>query len=69
MSDEDRLYIERRDEGDYAVRKEGSKRASAVAPTQKEAIEIAREMNPGIAPDVERVRYTSRGKPDKWRRA
>jgi hypothetical protein len=69
MSDEDRLYIERRDEGDYAVRKERSKRASAVAPTQKEAIEIAREMNPGIAPDVERVRYTSRGKPDKWRRA
>jgi hypothetical protein len=69
MSNKDRIYIERRPEGDYAVRKEDSERASAVAPTQKEAIEIAREMNPGIAPDVERVRYTNRGKPDQWRRA
>jgi uncharacterized protein YdaT len=69
MSETGRLYIERREEGDYAVRREGSKRASAVASTQKEAIEIARELNPGIAPDVERVRYTNRGKPDQWRRA
>lgn len=69
MSGKGRLYIERREEGDYAVRKEGSKRASAVAATQKEAIEIAREMKPGIAPDVERVRYTNRGKPDQWRKA
>jgi uncharacterized protein YdaT len=69
MSETGRLYIEQREEGDYAVRKEGSKRASAVASTQKEAIEIARELNPGIAPDVERVRYTNRGKPDQWRRA
>ncbi len=64
-----RIYIERREEGDYAVRKEHSERASAVAPTQKEAIEIAREMNPGIAPDVERVRHTVSGKPDQWRKA
>lgn len=69
MSASGRLYVERREEGDYAVRKEGSDRASAVAPTQKEAIEVAREMNPGIAPDVERVRYTKLGKPDQWRRA
>jgi hypothetical protein len=69
MSPTGRLYIERREQGDYAVRKESSDRASAVAPTQKEAIEIAREMNPSIAPDVERVRYTSAGKPDQWRRA
>ncbi|HTR18774.1 MAG TPA: DUF2188 domain-containing protein [Candidatus Paceibacterota bacterium] len=64
-----RIYIEQREEGGYAVRKEHSQRASAVAPTQKEAIEIAREMNPGTAPDVERVRYTISGKPDQWRRA
>jgi hypothetical protein len=69
MSPTGRLYIERRDEGDYAIRKEGSARASAIAPTQEEAIEMAREMNPGIAPDVERVRYTKSGKPDQWRRA
>lgn len=67
--DAKRLYIERRDQGDYAVREEHSKRASAIAPTQKEAIERARELNPGIAPDVERVRHTNRGKPDQWRRA
>jgi hypothetical protein len=64
-----RIYIERRHEGDYAVRKEDAQRASAIASTQKEAIEIARKMNSGIAPDVERVRYTKAGKPDQWRRA
>ena len=69
MSKAKRLYIERRSQGDYAVREENSKRASAVTPTQKEAIERAREINPGVAPDVERVRKTSRGKPDQWRRA
>ena len=69
MSNSKRLYIERRDEGDYAVRKEDSDRASAIAPTQKEAIEIAREMNPGHSPDVERVRDTKIGGRDQWRRA
>ena len=64
-----RLYIERRLQGDYAVWEEHSKRASAIAPTQKEAIERARELKPGIAPDVERLRRTNRGKPDQWRRA
>ena len=68
MSDK-RIYVERRDEGDYAVRKADSQRASAVAPTQKEAIEIARNMNPGVAPHVERVRNTSEGGRDKWRKA
>lgn len=64
------VYIERRrEEGDYAVRKEGSKRASAIAPTQKKAIDVARKLNPGVSPDVERVRYTTKGKPDKWRKA
>lgn len=63
------IYIEQRPEGDFAVRKPGAKRASAVAPTQAEAIEIARDMNPGVAPDVERVRHTSKGHPDQWRKA
>jgi hypothetical protein len=65
----ERLYVERRPEGDYAVRKPNSDRASAVAPTQKEAIEKAREMNPGKSPDVERVRNTETGGRDKWRKA
>jgi hypothetical protein len=64
------LYIEKREaEGDYAVRKANADRASATAPTQAKAIEIARQMNPGHSPDVERVRHTSKGKPDKWRKA
>lgn len=63
------VYIEQRPEGDYAVRREGSQRASAVAPTQGEAIEIAKEMFPGVRPDVERVRHTNVGKPDQWRKA
>jgi hypothetical protein len=65
----DRLYVERRPQGDYAVRKLNSDRASDILPTQAKAIERARELNPGHSPDVERVRYTDRGKPDKWRKA
>jgi hypothetical protein len=63
------IYIERRPEGDYAVRRRGSERASAVAPTQFQAIALARKLQPGSSPDVERVRHTSRGKPDHWRKA
>lgn len=62
------LFVERRPEGDYAVKKANAERASAVAPTQKEAIERARELNPGVAPHVERVRDTKVGVRDKWRK-
>lgn len=67
MSD-DQLFVERRPEGDYAVRRPNAERASAVLPTQAEAIERARELNPGKAPLVERVRNTTGGIPDKWRK-
>jgi len=63
------LYIERRDQGDYAIRKPGSERASAILPTQSEAIERAREMKPDAAVHVERVRDTNVGGRDKWRKA
>ena len=69
MANKNQLYVERRDEGDYAVRKGNSKRASAVLPTQAQAIEKARELNPGHSPLVERVRKVKGGKPDKWRKA
>lgn len=68
MADDDQLFVERRPDGDYAVRRPGSERASAVLPTQAEAIERARELNPSKSPLVERVRHTSEGKPDKWRK-
>lgn len=63
MADRNQLFVEQRDEGDYAVRKGKADRASAIEPTQKKAIERARELNPGHAPLVERVRNT-----DKWRK-
>ena len=64
MSD---IFVERRPGGDYAVRKPGSDRASAVESTQAAAIERARELSPRATVLVERVRYTTGGKPDKWR--
>lgn len=64
----DNLFVERRPQGDYAVRKPDSERASAVAPTQREAIERAGQLNPEATLHVERVRNTSKGHPDKWRK-
>jgi hypothetical protein len=64
-----RIYVEKRSEGDFAVRRANSERASDVRPTQREAIERARELNPGTSPHVERVRNTTGGSPDKWRKA
>jgi Uncharacterized protein conserved in bacteria (DUF2188) len=64
----DQLFVERRSQRDYAVRRPNSQRASAVLPTQADAIDRARELNPATPPLVERVRYTSRGKPDQWRK-
>ena len=69
MATKNQLFVERRPEGDYAVRRPDSARASAVLPTQAEAIQKAREMNPGHSPLVERVRHTDVGNPDKWRKA
>lgn len=61
------VYVERRPEGDYAVRRPGSERASAVESTQSDAINRAREIAPDAAIHVERVRDTDRGGRDKWR--
>jgi hypothetical protein len=63
-----RIFVEQRPQGDYAVRRANSDRASAVEPTQAKAIERARELNSGNAPHVERVRHTVAGKPDQWRK-
>ncbi len=67
MSDK-RLFVERREEGDYAIRKPNSERASAVCRTQADAIKRAKELSHGVPPLVERVRNTTGGKPDKWRK-
>jgi hypothetical protein len=64
-----RMYVERRTRGDYAVRRANSERASDVLPTQARASERARELSPDATPHVERVRHTTGGSPDKWRKA
>ena len=61
------IYIEQRPQGDYAVRRPGAERASAVETTQAEAINRGREIAPDSAIHVERVRHTNRGRPDEWR--
>ncbi|MBU6206369.1 MAG: DUF2188 domain-containing protein [Alphaproteobacteria bacterium] len=63
----DHLFIERKSNGDYRVLKPNAERASAIAPTQGEAISRARELNPDAAIHVERVRNVGPG-PDKWRK-
>jgi hypothetical protein len=67
MSNKD-LFIERRSQGDFAVRRANSDRASVVAPTQAKAIAKAHKLEPDATVLVERVRHTNVGKPDKWRK-
>jgi uncharacterized protein YdaT len=69
MSTDKHYFIEKTDNGDFATRAKGSDRASAIADTQKEAIERAKQFNPNDHPDVSRVRNTENGGPDKWRKA
>lgn len=62
------LFVERRPQKDYTVRRGNAARASAVLPTQAEAIARAKELNPKGTPLVERVRNTGVGRRDKWRK-
>jgi hypothetical protein len=62
------IFVERRQQGDYIVRRAYSNRATAVFPTQAEAIKKAKELNPDRQAFVERVRSTGSASPDKWRR-
>lgn len=67
MSDK-QIFVERRPEGDYAVRRPNADRASAVERTQAEAIQRAREIQPNAPVHVERVRNTNVGTRDHWRK-
>jgi hypothetical protein len=62
------VFIERRPQGDYAVRRHGAEKAINVFSTQKEAVEKARELNPNGTILIERVRDTLRGVRDRWRK-
>lgn len=61
------LFVERRRDGTYAVRQADAARASAIAETQSDAIDIAKDMTDGPV-HVERVRNTNVGGRDKWRK-
>jgi len=65
---DDKIFVEQRPEGDYAVRRPNSDRASAVTPTQEQAIDRAGEIAPNARILVERVRNTSVGGRDQWRK-
>ena len=67
MSTGKHYFVEQTDDGRYAVRAKGSQRASDIVGTQRAAIARIHELNPNDHPDVERVRNTHGGGPDKWR--
>ena len=60
------VYIERLEDGRYAVRERG-KPPITTAKTQAEAIAAAHRIFPDVNLDIERVRDTDRGSRDKWR--
>lgn len=62
------IFIVRRAQGDYVMRRRGSERVGRVYPTQKEAVERAREISPSGTILVERVRDAAGGGRDKWRK-
>jgi hypothetical protein len=63
-----KIFVEKREQGDFAVLKPSSARASAVLPTQADAIDRAGQIAPDATILVERVRDTNRGGRDKWRK-
>ncbi len=67
MANEEQIYIKEREYGKYAIRRGNSERASAVANTQEEAVEVASRVFPGIDPHIERVRNVKTGGRDQWR--
>jgi len=62
-----KLFIEARDNG-FVIMRPGAERASFVLPTQRQAEQKATKMDPNAGIDVSRVRKTSQGRPDQWRK-
>lgn len=63
----DKFYVEKRPDDRYSVSRPGAKRPSTVTDTQREGIDWAKEHG-DAKPHIERVRHTSKGNPDKWRK-
>jgi hypothetical protein len=62
------IYIERAGDGTYQVKDGQGNVLTWGHATQKEAEQSARQIAPNVHPDVERVRHTPKGEPDKWRK-
>ena len=62
------IYIERGDDGKYRAKHAHGASTGIVTGTQREAIDAVKRQFPGAHPDVERVRNTSGGRRDKWRK-
>jgi hypothetical protein len=54
------IFTVRRPQGDYAVRSTDSERASDILPTQREAIERARELNSSRTPQYDQLEQEKR---------
>ena len=67
LRESDALRVEQRSDGRFQVKKPGAKRVSAVTKTQTEAINRARELEPGTSPIAKRVRKRSGVKKGTWR--
>jgi hypothetical protein len=65
---EKQTYIEKRSPHECAVLKEGAQRASAILPTQAQAVQRAKELSPNHKPHISRVEHTQRGHPDQFRK-
>jgi predicted DNA binding CopG/RHH family protein len=64
----DMVFAKRRHEGDFAVQKPESKRVVASFSTREKAVEKVRKLSSDSDPAAQRVRRTSAGKPDQWRK-
>lgn len=62
------IFVERRDQGDYVVKRRGARKASYICSTQREAVERARELSPDRMILVERVHNGTRGAHARWRK-
>ncbi|WP_342111971.1 DUF2188 domain-containing protein [Methylobacterium sp. SI9] len=69
LAKSDAIRVKKREDGRFEVKRAGAKKASAVKDTQTAAVARARELDPGTAPIVKRVRKSSGGKRGTWRKA
>lgn len=67
MKQPKKLYVERLPNMNYGVKESHDKKPLVTATTQAKAIKKAQQMDPKQLL-VERVRMTSKGRRDKWRK-